>query len=167
MLWTLGASRGSGCSQILWMLADVRGCSGCSALLGMFGDALIVRRCSGCSPMLWTRQAARWSRRFCANVECLRPQTRSLPQSSRSLHRVQAEKQEQLRPTEPAAQRHSGNSNPARLHYGPKDFAWTLRALSGVLKASPGPPRPRFGASSGRNREEGLTLGTKQPETTP
>ena len=46
---------------------------------------------------------------------------------------------------------------PARPHYGPKDFAWTLRALSGVLKASPEPPRPRFGASSGRNREEGLT----------
>ena len=45
---------------------------------------------------------------------------------------------------------------PARPHYGPKDFAWTLRALSGVLKANPGPPRPRFGASSGRIREEGL-----------
>ena len=59
------------------------------------------------------------------------------------------------------------NSYPARPHYGPKDFAWTLRALSGVLKASPGPPRPRFGASSGRNRGEGLTPRTKQPETTP
>ena len=98
MLWmfadTLAASRCSGCSQILWMLADVRGCSGCSALLRMFGDALDVRRCSGCAPMLWTRQAALWSKRFCANLECLRPETRSLPQSSRSLHRVQAEKQE-------------------------------------------------------------------------
>ena len=118
MLWmfadTLAASRCSGCSQILWMLADIRGCSGCSALLRMFGDALDVRRCSGCSamlwmfgdaldvrrcsgcsPMLWTRQAALlWSKRFCANLECLRPETRSLPQSSRSLHRVQAEKQE-------------------------------------------------------------------------
>ena len=49
------------------------------------------------------------------------------------------------------------NLYPARLHYDPKDFAWTLRALSDVLKASPEPPRPRFGASSGRNREEGLT----------
>ena len=98
MLWmfadTLGARRCSGCSQILWMHADVRGCSGCSALLRMFGGALDVRRCSGCSPMLWTRQAALWSKRFCANLECLRPETRSLPQSSRSLHRVQAEKQE-------------------------------------------------------------------------
>ena len=51
------------------------------------------------------------------------------------------------------------NLYPARLHYDPKDFAWTLRALSGVLKASPEPPRPRFGASSGRNRPP-------QPETT-
>ena len=50
------------------------------------------------------------------------------------------------------------NLYPARPHYGPEDFAWTLRALSGVLKASPGPPRPRFGAISGRKREEGLTL---------
>ena len=49
------------------------------------------------------------------------------------------------------------NLYPARPHYGPKDFAWTLRALSGVLKASSEPPRPRFGASSGRNRREGLT----------
>ena len=46
------------------------------------------------------------------------------------------------------------NLDPARPHYGPKDFAWTLRALSGVLKASPKPPGPRFGASSGRNREK-------------
>ena len=49
------------------------------------------------------------------------------------------------------------NLYPARPHSGPKDFAGTLRGLSGVLKASPEPPRPRFGASSGRNREEGLT----------
>ena len=27
------------------------------------------------------------------------------------------------------------NSDPARPHYGPKDFAWILRALSGVLKS--------------------------------
>ena len=102
MLWmfadTLAASRCSGCSQILrmlWMFGaapDVWRCSGCSAMLWMFGDALDVRRCS--SPMLWTRQAALWSKRFCASLECLRPETRSLPQSSRSLHRVQAEKQE-------------------------------------------------------------------------
>ena len=59
------------------------------------------------------------------------------------------------------------NSYPSRPHYGPEDFAWILRALSGVLKASSGPSRPRFGASYGPNREEGLTLGTKQPETTP
>ena len=49
------------------------------------------------------------------------------------------------------------NSDPARPHYGPKDFAWTLRALSGVLKASSGAAGPRFGASSDRIREEGLT----------
>ena len=30
------------------------------------------------------------------------------------------------------------NSDPARPHSGPEVFAWTLRALSGVLKASPG-----------------------------
>ena len=108
MLWmfadTLAASRCSGCSQILWMLADVRGCSGCSALLRMFGDALDVRRCSGCSAMLWMFGDALWMlarhaldpsrQHLCANLECLRPETRSLPQSSRSLHRVQAEKQE-------------------------------------------------------------------------
>ena len=45
-------------------------------------------------------------------------------------------------------------------------FAWTLRALSGVLKASSGPPRPRFGASSDRIRED-LHHERKQPETTP
>ena len=50
------------------------------------------------------------------------------------------------------------NSDPARPHYGPEVFAWTLRALSGVLKASPGPPRPRFGASSGRIWEKDLPL---------
>ena len=49
------------------------------------------------------------------------------------------------------------NSYPARPHYGPTDVAWILRALSGVLKASPGPLGPRFGTSSGRNRKEGLT----------
>ena len=32
----------------------------------------------------------------------------------------------------------AANSDPARLHYGPEVFAWTLRALSGVLKASSG-----------------------------
>ena len=54
---------------------------------------------------------------------------------------------------------------PCQPHYGPEVFAWTLRALLGVLKASSGAAGPRFGASSGRNREEELTLGTKQPET--
>ena len=69
-----------------------------------------------------------------------------------------------MKPTEPAAQRHAesseaelANSDPTRPHHGPKDFAWILRALSGVLKASSEPSRPRFGASSGRNRGEGLT----------
>ena len=109
----MDARRCSGCLPILWLLADaldvrrysgcspmfadaldVRRCSGCLAMLWMFGDALDVRRCSGCSAMLWTRQAALWSKRSCANLECLRPETRSLLQSSRSLHRVQAEKQE-------------------------------------------------------------------------
>ena len=45
---------------------------------------------------------------------------------------------------------------PRQAALWPKRF-WTLRALSGVLKASSEPPRPRFGASSGRNRREGLT----------
>ena len=98
MLWMFADTQDARrCSRMLWMFGaapDVWRCSGCSAMLWMFGDALDVRRCSGCSPMLWTRQAALWSKRFCANLECLRPETRSLPQSSRSLHRVQAEKQE-------------------------------------------------------------------------
>ena len=48
------------------------------------------------------------------------------------------------------------NSDSARPHYGPEDFAWILHALLGVLKARSGPLRPRFGASLGRIREEGL-----------
>ncbi|OLP86778.1 hypothetical protein AK812_SmicGene32069 [Symbiodinium microadriaticum] len=50
----------------------------------------------------------------------------------------------------------AANSDPARPHYGPEVFAWTLRALSDVLKASSGAARPRFGASSGRN--QGMNL---------
>ena len=54
-----------------------------------------------------------------------------------------------------AVYRHSGgsfevraaNSDPARPHSGPEVFAWTLRALWGVLKASFGAAGPRFGAS--------------------
>ena len=63
--------------------------------------------------------------------------------------------------------RRRSNNLPARPHYGPKDFAWTFRALSGLLKASSGAAGPHFGAGSGRSGEEGLTLSTKQPETTP
>ena len=55
------------------------------------------------------------------------------------------------------------NLYPARPHYGPKDFARTLRALSTVLKASPGPSRPRSGRTSGRKGAEGLALITKLP----
>ena len=80
----------------------------------------------------------------------------------RSLHPVQAELVGTMKLQQSTIPAESGktelaNSDPARPHYGPEDFAWTLRALSGVLKASPGPPRPRPGASSGRNRQEGLT----------
>ena len=42
------------------------------------------------------------------------------------------------------------NSDPARPHHGPKDFARTLRALLSLLKTSSEPSRPRFRPSSGR-----------------
>ena len=58
------------------------------------------------------------------------------------------------------------NSDPARPYHGPKDFARTLQALSSLLKASSEPSRPRVRASFGRRGREGLTLSTKQPETT-
>ena len=55
------------------------------------------------------------------------------------------------------------NLYPARPHYGAKDFARTSRALSGVLKASPGAAGPRSGRGSGREGGEGLHPTTKQP----
>ena len=98
MLWMLADALGV--SRILWVLADALmfadtlDARRCSRMIWMSGNALDVRRYSGCLSMLWTRQTALWSKRFCANLGCLRPETRSLPQSSRSLHRVQAEKQD-------------------------------------------------------------------------
>ena len=58
------------------------------------------------------------------------------------------------------------NLYPARPRHGPKDFAWILRALSGVLNANSKPSRPRSGAGSDRSGGEGLAPSTKQPETT-
>ena len=40
---------------------------------------------------------------------------------------------------------------PCRPHSGPEVFAWTLRALSGVLKASSGATGPRFGPAGTGN----------------
>ena len=51
----------------------------------------------------------------------------------------------------------SANSDPARPHYGPKDFAWISRTFE-PFKSQLWGCRARFGANSGRNREEGLTL---------
>ena len=58
------------------------------------------------------------------------------------------------------------NLYPARRRHVPKDFAWILRALSGVLNANSKPSRPRSGAGSDRSGGEGLAPSTKQPETT-